>query len=258
VPRDAINAIHDPHLVPVDRPGTDPSEMVMAVEINGESRAYSIVVHDRRLRGETLAFGVQGALYMNNMTWYDRQTGSIWIQMWGEAVAGPLIGETLMQLPAYVGPLGTWVAQHPDSLFMNDGPGMMGFYPDIPHDDFVFGITHDAFASAYCFRPAAEAGILNDSVGEVPVLVYVDPDSRDIRVFDRRIDSQVSTFQMSDGELRDFETGTRWNPVNGLSLTGELAHEVLNQIPFTTAFDWSWRDLYPDSSFYPEYAGRSS
>ena len=215
-------------------------------------------MHDRRLGGETLTFGVQGALYKNNMTWYDKQTGSIWIQMWGEAVAGPLIGERLTQLPAYVGPLRTWVAQHPASLFMNDGPGLMGFYPDIPHDEFVFGIAVGEFASAYYFGPAAEAGVLNDSVGEVPILVYVDPDGRDIRIFDRRVDGQMLTFQKSGEELRDLETGSVWNPVNGLSLTGESAGEKLNQIPYTTAFDWSWRDFYPDSSFYPEYTGRSS
>ncbi len=58
------------------------------------------MVHRREVNGETLVFGVHGALWGNAMTWWDHSTGSIWSQPLGEAIAGPLKGETVELLPS--------------------------------------------------------------------------------------------------------------------------------------------------------------
>lgn len=60
-------------------------------------------MHDRNVDDRTLTFGNQGALYMSNMTWWDHETGSIWVQLTGRAERGELVGATLEQLPAYTG-----------------------------------------------------------------------------------------------------------------------------------------------------------
>ena len=40
---------------------------------------------------------------MFNMTWWDHETGSIWVQLTSSAERGELVGATLEQLPAYTG-----------------------------------------------------------------------------------------------------------------------------------------------------------
>jgi hypothetical protein len=42
--------------------------------------------------GKPLVFGVSGRLYNANFLLYDRQTGSLWQQLTGEPIAGPLVG----------------------------------------------------------------------------------------------------------------------------------------------------------------------
>jgi len=63
------------------------------------------MVHDRRVNGEAYVFGNQGGLFMNAMTWWDHTTGSVWSQVWGQSISGPLKGTTLELIPASIVPL---------------------------------------------------------------------------------------------------------------------------------------------------------
>ena len=130
--KDALLALVDPPVIDGDKiPDLNaqlygkylvPSDRVIGVEINGESRAYpllvlncheivndtlggvaiavtynplcdSIVVFEREVAGETLEFGVSGLLYNSNLMMFDRrpdaQGESLWSQLLGRAVAGP-------------------------------------------------------------------------------------------------------------------------------------------------------------------------
>ena len=211
-------------------------------------------MHDRNVDGRTLTFGNQGALYMSNMTWWDHETGSIWVQLTGRAERGELVGATLEQLPAYTGPWSTWLASHPDTLLLNESRGF--FFRESPHDGFVIGITLGDDSSAYYFPDAAAAGALNDSVGSTPVLVYVRADTRDIKTFSRVVDGETLMFSVVNDLLVDDRTGSTWSPENGLALDGEMQGRFQTPIPYAPAFDWSWRDFYPAARFFPEYRGR--
>ncbi len=48
IPRDGIRPIYDPGFIPAAQADLGPSEMVMAVEINGEAHAYPIPVLNSR------------------------------------------------------------------------------------------------------------------------------------------------------------------------------------------------------------------
>lgn len=52
----------------------------------------------RRVGDRVLEFGVSGLVYNHNFLLYDRETGSLWVQFTGEAIAGPLAGRTLDRL----------------------------------------------------------------------------------------------------------------------------------------------------------------
>ncbi len=86
---------------------------MIGVEVDGHARAYPVSLLNSRemvvdrvggvpilvtwcpvcatamVDGEEIIFGTQGALYRNAMTWWDHDTGSIWSQPLGEAIAGP-------------------------------------------------------------------------------------------------------------------------------------------------------------------------
>ena len=132
-PRDGIPAVDEPRYVPVADADEwlEPDEPVIAVEIDGEARAYplqiliwheiandtlggtpiavtfcplcnSAIVFDRRLDGEVLDFGTTGRLRLSDLVMYDRQTETWWQQLIGTALIGEHAGRTLIRLPATI------------------------------------------------------------------------------------------------------------------------------------------------------------
>jgi hypothetical protein len=122
------------------------THFVVGVELNGESRAYSLnmlsrpdhhvvndtlggqpiavtwcglcqspLVYSRRVDGNTLTFFVSGELYGENMVMQDQETGSDWPQLLGEAVRGPLKGKSIEQIPAVWTDWKSWRTDHPDT-----------------------------------------------------------------------------------------------------------------------------------------------
>ena len=189
-------------------------------------------------------FGNQGALFMNALTWWDHQTESVWSQPWGTALEGPLKDTALTLIPASIVPWETWRQEHPDTTVLsNDQDGFTQRVRGI-RDDFVIGVALGDAATAYDYRTASQERVINDAIGAHPVVVMVDPDTRDIRVYLRRIalqggkDTRVLTFELdSEGRVADAETGTVWSA-------------QLQQVPWVSSFDWAWEDFFPHTSFY--------
>lgn len=206
-------------------------------------------MHDRRINGQAHTFGNEGALFMNAMTWWDHETESIWSQPVGQAIAGPLEGTVLSQIPSSVLPWSTWLAEHPDTLALKLGQGFFGGR-EVPRDDFVVGVALGEYAKAYPFPIVAREQVINDAIGPYPVVVHGDPQTRAVHVFFRHAGNQELTFRGQDGVLVDRETGTRWHPVTGLGLQGPLKGAFLEPVPSSSAFDWAWLDFYPESEFY--------
>ena len=70
------------------------------------------MVHRRELDGKLLVMGNQGALWGNAMTWWDHDTGSIWSQPLGEAIAGPRRGQRLEPYPVTLTKWDAWLERH--------------------------------------------------------------------------------------------------------------------------------------------------
>ncbi len=208
-------------------------------------------MHDRRVDGEALVFGNQGALLLANMTWWDHKTGSIWTQLTGEAIAGPLEGTKLQLIPMSIAPWNTWFEQHPDTVELS-GPDDYFFLDreELPRDRFVIGIALGNDAKGYPYEIASQERVINDTIGDTPILVYVDPATRSIHTYLRQVDDRALTFEMRDGSLIDLDTGSVWEPSRGVALDGDLKGDVLFEIPYVTSFDWAWMNFYPDTDFY--------
>ena len=182
------------------------------------------------------------------MTWYDHRTKSIWSQPWGRAIQGELKGVELFLLPSQIATWESWVGAHPETLVMTNGTETLRFMRERFDPEFVIGLLWDGQASAYFYRDVAAVGVVNDTVGDEPVMVWAQ-DQR-FHAYLRTLNDQVLTFEILAGDLVDEQTRSVWDPARGLALEGPLKGEALRPVPGSTAFDWAWRDFYPESDFY--------
>ncbi len=135
-PPDGIPPIEDPVFLDVadNLEILDPAEPVVALEINGDARAYpvraliwheivndtvggepvsvtycplcnSAVTYRRVINGVETTFGTSGRLFASALVMYDRATESLWTHFDGKAVVGVLTGT---QLEAIGSPLMAW------------------------------------------------------------------------------------------------------------------------------------------------------
>lgn len=184
---------------------------------------------------------------MNAMTWYDHRTESIWSQPWGRAIAGPYKGVELFLLPLQLTSWEAWRAEHPETLVMTNDLAFAGRGERFD-GDFVIGLLLAGESNAYYYRDVVAEGVINDTLGDSPIFIWAAGDN--FHAYIRQVEGQTLTFYLDDGELRDRETGSKWNVTRGLATEGPLRGEGLQPVPAVSAFDWAWRDFYPESDFY--------
>jgi len=118
--------------------------------------------------------------------------------------------------------------------------------------DSIIGIAVAGHTKAYALEALRAKQVLNDTVGEVPVLALVGP-AGNARFFERiSPDSdQVLTFTLSDEKLVDDQGGI-WS-LTGEALSGDAQGRQLKEIVGQMAFWFAWITFNPDSDvFYDE------
>ena len=164
VPRDGIPPIDDPKFVSVvEADGwLEEKEPVIALELNGDARAYplqiltwheivndtvggipvaatfcplcnSAIVFDRRLDGVLYDFGVSGNLRNSDLIMWDRQTQSWWQQLTGEAIVGQLTGQRLAILPATIVAWQDFKDTYPEAQVLSRDTGHSRNYGSNPY-----------------------------------------------------------------------------------------------------------------------------
>jgi hypothetical protein len=227
-------------------------------------------VYSRIIDGNEYTFGVSGKLIMNVLVMYDRQTGTLWSQLLGEAVQGDLQGTKLEFLPSLQTTWADWKTQNPNTLALRKGysgafdpynsyyaSGQTGVIGEATRDDrlyvkeFVIGVEHNGDAVAFPFSVLNKEPVVNHDVGGEPVLVVFNTETGTGVVYNRNIDGQLLTFfQREDLMIIDAETGTLWNGLTGEALEGPLAGQVLTRVKSTSSFWFGWKDWYTDSEIY--------
>ncbi len=227
-------------------------------------------MYSREINNQVLDFGVSGKLIMNVLVMYDRQTDTLWSQILGKAVEGELKGEVLEYLPAWQTTWADWKSRNPDTLALVKGysglrdpyfsyyaSGQAGVIGEASRDDrlptkeFIVGIAIAEEAVAYPFSKLNDEPIVNDSVGNVPILVVFDPENASGIAFERRVENRTLTFKREvDFQIVDNETGTLWDGLTGLALEGELAGMQLERVKSTLSFWFGWKDFFPATRVY--------
>jgi hypothetical protein len=80
-------------------------------------------VYERELDGRSLSFSNTSALFENDLVMVDRETGSYWWQVKGEAIVGSLTGQGLTLVPSVMSTWSDWVAASPETSVMSRIPG---------------------------------------------------------------------------------------------------------------------------------------
>lgn len=92
----------------------------------------STSVFNREVNGKVLEFGISGYLYQSNVLLYNRQDApqqeSLWSQMQGKAVSGPMVETQLNAMPHQLVTWRMWKELHPDTLVLSNETGHVRDY----------------------------------------------------------------------------------------------------------------------------------
>lgn len=166
-PKDGIPAIDKPKFIPAGEAGfLRDRDRVIGVFRNDIAKAYPIrildwheVVNDKfgdeavlvsycplcrtgmvfSTQGIDVAFtfGVSGLLYNSDVLLYDRQTNSLWSQILGKAISGPMKDVSIPLLPSSHTTWREWRARHPDTLVLSRDTGFRRSYSQSPYLDYA-------------------------------------------------------------------------------------------------------------------------
>lgn len=205
-------------------------------------------------------FGVSGKLFNSDLVMYDSSTSSYWPQVRGEAVIGQRTGTKLKKIPMDTVRWYEWKMKHPDTLVLSQETGFSRPYSqnDIYGTDregfsgigvtfnddrlksnaLVHGVVFNDAAKAYHEDAVKEARLLNDKVGDVPLMVVWDEELKTVKIFLREAGQ---TFTEADGEITD-NTGKTWT-VDDMEMD-------LERVPTFPHFWFAWLAFYPDTGLY--------
>ena len=95
------------------------------------------LAYDPQANGRRYTFGVSGLLYQQNLLFFDHETESLWSQIRGQSIAGPLAGTSLPLLPVIMTTWRSWRAEHPQTLVLSFKTGYKRDYSADPYRDFA-------------------------------------------------------------------------------------------------------------------------
>ncbi len=217
-------------------------------------RVFRPTVHD-----SLESFRLVGMDHFNAM-FEDRTTGSWWRQANGEAIIGPRKGAAMPELPSVQVSLKQWMKLHPQTLVMQADPtftseyakdyayergtkkgGLTGTDTASWHDkSWVVGVAQGGAAKAYDWKRLRRERVINDSVGGVPIVLALGPDTVSYFAF-RRPDA-ATQFALRGDSLVSAQTAYA---LNGKGPAGTLA-----PINASQEFWHSWRTFQPATARY--------
>jgi hypothetical protein len=162
-PPDGIPSIDDPVFYAAQTVDyISPNAPVLAVEIDGDARAYpldvmvwheivndtvggvpvaveycplcnSATVFDRRIEGRVLEFGVSGLLFNSSLVMYDRQTETLWSHFSGRPLYGELGEAELVDYPTTIVGFEEWRTANPNGIVLSRETGVDRNYGSNPY-----------------------------------------------------------------------------------------------------------------------------
>jgi len=242
-PKDGIPALDLPRFTSAyDATFLREDDWIIGLVINGDARAYPVkilnyheIVNDRigtlgvlisycplcrsamafdsSNQGMPLSFGVSGLLFNSDVLMYDRQTESLWSQIMGRAISGPMKGTALNTIPIMHTTWIDWLSRYPDTLVLSTNTGYKRRYDLDPYasyrrnnqimfpvenrdtryrkKEFVIGLKRGEVSKAWPFKELEAAWkiepskeYIEDKVNGDDVRIYFSPDKRIAHITD--------------------------------------------------------------------------
>ena len=215
---------------------------------------------------------------------YDRATNSLWSELLGEPVIGPLAGSgiELDFFPVTLTTWGEWLAEQPDTTVLSLNTGSYSARTYQPEDeeasiyfdyratpetmfpiwdrderldtkDEVLGFSSGIVHKAYPIQTLQAERVVNDSVGDTEIVVLASAGSSGTRVYRRegqtfelRVDANVTGIPNS---LSD-STGARWEVTEDFLVSAADPSEKLRRLPSHVSFWFGWFAFHPDTLVY--------
>jgi hypothetical protein len=210
----------------------------------------------------------------------DRETGSVWSALTGEALSGPLAGKQLSRISSLILTWGRWKSLHSDSWVLAEDPALSPHYTtrataavcplpdsaaDLPKkmDDrlkpeaLVVGISEGDHPAAYPLTdtqgryPAQPRAMEIAGPGSERLVILSDPDAHAAAVYRPEAKQQHLTFATQENagapQWRDRQTGSAWN-LEGECVEGPLKGEGLAPANFVRVRWYAWSAAYPKTA----------
>mgnify|MGYP000040503211 CR=1 FL=1 len=267
-------------------------KLVMGVAINGQAKAYPIQfmgyhhqlldmvggspvmvtyctvcrtgrVFSPTVNGKPETFRLVGMDHFNAM-FEDASTHSWWRQATGEAVAGPLKGSSLPQMPFTQTSLQAWLDLYPNSLVMQRDTSFSAEYDSMDTYDlgigrgkltgtdtiswgeksWVVGMATDGQnAKAFDWNRLKTERIIHDQLGGQPIVLALAADNASFAAFERPDAASVFSLQNDSLHFGD----KQWDLLGRAS---SPAYPNLTKMPAYQEFWHSWRTFHPYTTRY--------
>ncbi|UCB53287.1 MAG: DUF3179 domain-containing protein [Candidatus Zixiibacteriota bacterium] len=225
-------------------------------------------MHVRQIGDLKLTFIVSGRLWRNALIMQDKETGSFWDHVTGEALIGELKGKRLSGVPVVQTSWSEWVKAHPktkvlkkeeeitSSVYENyfKDPDRTGIFRTrwqmerLPGKRLIHGISLGPHALAVPDDKLKAGKLLQRRLGEEDILVLRASDGG-VRAFLAKVRDEALHFRpdSTGNQYLDEETGSVWDLEEGTCLSGRLKGERLKQLTVTAAFWFAWSSFYPNT-----------
>jgi len=270
-----------------------PDDLVLGVEIAGDARAYPLSILERHAVANdtidripvavawcrpcgsavayrmdtpkgTLILAASGKVRDGDSLLVDRQTGTLWKQLTGTPVEGPLAGSglQLQPLPVVLTTWTRWFQSHLESRVLaretapEEAEKAAAAQPgNEPAGPWIYGVTVGGATKAYPVDLVARLGVIDDEIGGRPVVVVADPGAdprhRTVRVYDRgdRVFSRSGHAFLGASFVND-QSGRPWK-IGEEALT-TTDGQKRSRLPAKLAAQTVWGVAYPGAPIYLE------
>ena len=202
----------------------------------------------------------------------DRQTGTVWSHLAGNASQGPQAGARLAFVPLPQMTWADWKAEYPQTLVLgpetpykeHNRPVRIGQANQdearwgddrLAANALAVGVEANATFVGFPIDVLARGGgVVNTEVGGVDVVVVYGAGSATGIAFERRLDGTPLEFTFASTQrglrLRDTQTGSVWDTL-GNALEGPLAGVALRFVPSFISEWYGWSGYHPETRLYP-------
>lgn len=206
----------------------------------------------------------------------DEETGSWWQQVTGEAIQGPLKGQTLRSVYHDEVTFGLWKREKPEGRVLrpNEQTAQSGNYLPANWEEsvarmpvatsaaldksleprtLILGVTINGVAKAYPFAAMVKQSLILDEVGGVPIFIVRGDDNRSVRAFESSADGRKLEFFLKPNTsaltMVDAETGSEWD-FTGRAIAGTLSGRQLKKISILNDYWFDWTTYNPKTQVY--------